>query len=438
MSLRAYRASILHFLGDPDELPLEQSYEYFEDGLLVVDGDTIVAAGEAQSLLPDLPADLVPEDFRGKLICPGFIDTHIHYPQTEMVAAYGEQLLQWLETYTFPTEARFADEAHATAIAERFLDELLRCGTTTALVFGTVHPQSVDAFFSAAQGRRLRMICGKVMMDRNAPEELTDTAESGYDDSKALIERWHDRDRLRYAITPRFSPTSSPEQLAAAGRLLAEHPGVHMHTHLSENRDEVAWVAELFPDCENYLDTYDTAGLLGRRSMFAHCIHLEDREWQRLAQSESNIAFCPGSNLFLGSGLFNLKRAVEEGVCVGLGTDIGAGDSFSILETMADAYKTQQLAGYKLTPFKAFYLATLGGARSLDCEAHIGNFTPGKEADFLVLDPAATPLLEFRWAQCRKLLEQLFVLAMLGDDRAVLATYVAGECAHHRDKKETP
>ncbi|TXS95313.1 guanine deaminase [Parahaliea maris] len=437
MSLEAFRGDILHFLQDPDSVPLAESYQYIEDGLLLVEDGRVSATGPASALLPELPPGTPLNDYPGKLLCPGFVDTHIHYPQTKMVAAYGEQLLQWLETYTFPTEAEFADRAHAAAIAERFLDELLRCGTTTAQVFGTVHPESVDAFFAVAEQRNLRMICGKVLMDRNAPEALTDTAESGYQQSRELIERWHGKGRLRYAVTPRFAPTSTPEQLEQAGRLLREHPGVHLHTHLSENRDEVAWVRELFPDCAHYLDTYDQAGLLGRRSVFAHGIHLEDAEWQRLAETESNIAFCPGSNLFLGSGLFKLQRAVQQGIRVGLGTDIGAGHTFSILETMADAYKTQQLSGYKLTPFKAFYLATLGGASSLDCQQHIGNFEAGKEADFLVLDPAATPMLAFRYQHCASLLEKLFVLAMLGDDRAILATYIAGHCAHHRDDTDT-
>jgi guanine deaminase len=435
--MQAYRASILHFLNDPDEVGEEASYQYLEDGVLVIDKGRVQQLGSAHELLPTLPDDITVQDYSGKLICPGFVDTHVHFPQTEMIAAYGEQLLEWLETYTFPTEAKFADKQYAADIAQRFLTELLRCGTTTALVFGTVHPQSVDAFFEACEARNLRMIAGKVLMDRHAPDYLTDTAESGYRDSKALIEKWHDRGRLRYAVTPRFSPTCSPEQLARAGQLLTEHPGVYMHTHLSENPSEVAWAKELFPDSQHYLDSYDQAGLLGKRSVFAHCIHLEDGEWQRLAQSESNIAFCPASNLFLGSGMFNLERAVNEGVGVGLGTDVGAGNTFSILETLADAYKSQQLRGYKLTPFKAFYLATLGGARCLDSDDLIGNFETGKEADFLVIDKAATPMMEFRISHCTSLLEQLFVLAMLGDDRNIQATYIAGQLAHQRTTQET-
>lgn len=430
--MEAFRAELLHFIDDPDRVSESESYRYFEDGMLIVDDGKVIAAGSAKDLLPDLAKDTTVTEYPNSLIMPGFVDTHIHYPQTEIVAAYGEQLLEWLNTYTFPVESKFSDPAYAREISDRFLDELLRCGTTTALVFGTVHKESVDAFFEACEERNLRMIAGKVMMDRNAPDYLVDTAQSSYDDSKALIEKWHNKGRLRYAVTPRFSPTSTPEQLRKAGQLLEEHPGVYLHTHMSESADEVVWVEELFPDCDHYLHTYDEAGLLGRRSVFAHCIHLNDEEWDRLAETQSNIAFCPTSNLFLGSGLFNLKRAVEKNIGVGLGTDIGGGTSFSILQTLGEAYKVQQLRGEKLTPFKAFYLATLGGARALDMDDLIGNFEPGKEADFIVLDKAPTPLLEFRLANCKSLMETLFVMAIMGDDRSIAATYSAGKQVHSR------
>ena len=429
--MQAFRASILHFLDDPDLVGEADSYQYFEDGILLVKDGQIEAVGNADELLAAHPEARL-HNFENALITPGFIDTHIHYPQTEIIAAYGEQLLEWLETYTYPAETKFADRTYARSMAERFLDELLRCGTTTALVFGTVHPGSVDAFFEACEQRELRMIAGKVLMDRNAPDELLDTAEQGYLDSKNLIEKWHGRGRLSYAVTPRFAATSTPRQLQLAGRLLREHPGVFLQTHLSENSTELRWVEELYPGSKHYLDVYDQAGLTGRRSVFAHCLHLCGGEWRRLAETSSNIAFCPASNLFLGSGLFKLKRAVAEGVCVGLGTDVGAGPSFSILQTLADAYKTQQLQEYSLTPFKAFYLATLGGARCLDSEHLIGNFAAGKEADFLVLDKAASPLLEYRMRHCDSLAEQLFVLAMLGDDRMTGAVYVAGRLAYRK------
>ena len=428
--MEAFRASVLHFVDDPDRVGEKDSYQYFEDGMLVVDDGKVVAAGYAEDLIPYLQRGTQITECANSLLMPGFVDTHIHYPQTEMVAAYGEQLLEWLNTYTFPVESKFSNPAYAREIAERFLNEMLRCGTTTALVFGTVHKESVDAFFQACEERNLRMIAGKVMMDRNAPDYLMDTPQSSYEDSKALIEKWHDKGRLRYAVTPRFAPTSTPEQLAKAGQLLQEHPGVYLHTHMSESANEVVWVEELFPECDHYLHTYDDAGLLGRRSVFAHCIHLNDEEWDRLEETQSNIAFCPTSNLFLGSGLFNLKRAVEQNIGVGIGTDIGGGTSFSILQTLGEAYKVQQLRGEKLTPFKAFYLATLGGAKALDMEDLIGNFQAGKEADFIILDKASTPLLEFRLQQCKSLMETLFVLAIMGDDRSISATYSAGELVH--------
>ncbi|MEH6611139.1 MAG: guanine deaminase [Halioglobus sp.] len=432
--MQAYRASILHFLDDPDKVDPDASYEYFEDGVLLVSEGKIQRVGPAEETLAGLDPGVPVQEYPDALIIPGFVDTHIHYPQTEMIASYGEQLLEWLNTYTFPVEHRFSDLDYAREIAERFLDELLRNGTTTALVFGTVHKESVESFFEACEARNLRMIAGKVMMDRNAPDYLLDSPDSSYKDSKELIEKWHDRGRLRYAVTPRFAPTSTPEQLKKAGQLLQEHPGVYLHTHMSENADEVVWVEELFPHCDHYLHSYDEAGLLGRRSVFAHCIHLNDEEWSRLSETQSNIAFCPSSNLFLGSGLFNLKRAVAHDIGVGLGTDVGGGTSFSLIQTMAEAYKVLQLRGEKLTPFKAFYLATLGGARALDMDDLIGNFESGKEADFIVLDKAPTPFMKFRLAHCKDLFELLFVIATLGDDRTIKATYSAGVRVHDRDQ----
>ena len=434
--IKIFRAEILHFLDDPSAVGDEKSYEYFPDGLLIVKNGKISALGAARDLLPTLPPDLEVVQHRNSLILPGFIDCHVHYPQTEMVAAYGEQLLEWLEAYTFPTEREFSDPVKASRVADLFLDELLRNGTTTALAVATVHKTSVDAYFTAARTRRMRMICGKVLMDRNAPDYLTDTPESGYRDSRALIEQWHGTGRLMYAVTPRFAPTSSDEQLTGAGRLLKEHEGLYLHTHLAENRAEVAWVRELFPHCSGYLDVYDRFGLLGRLSIFAHCIHLSDGEFQRLGASGSGIAFCPTSNLFLGSGLFSLAKAEAAGVKVGLATDTGAGTSFSLLQTINEAYKTQQLQNHRLSPLKSYYLATLGGARALELDRHIGNFLPGKEADFVVLDYRATPILELRLDNCRGLSDRLFVMAMLGDDRVVKATYVMGREAYRKNSRQ--
>jgi len=430
--LKIYRAEILHFLDDPAIAGEAESYQYFSDGVLVVKNGRVEAVGPSHELLPNLPAELEVVHYRDCLILPGFIDCHVHYPQTEIVAAYGAQLLDWLENYTFPTEREFSDPNKARRVAELFLDELLRNGTTTALAIATVHETSVDAYFTAARTRRMRMICGKVLMDRNAPDYLLDTPETGYRESKALIERWHGKGRLSYAVTPRFAPTCSDEQLTRAGQLLREHPDVYLHTHLAENLDEVKWVKELFPMCSGYLDVYDHFGLLGRHSIFAHCIHLNAAEFALLHKTGSGIAFCPTSNLFLGSGLFNLTRAENKKVNVGFGTDTGAGTSFSLLQTINEAYKTQQLRGHPLSALKSLYLATLGGARTLDLDGVIGNFEPGKEADFVVLDYRSTPILALRLERCNRLADKLFVLAILGDDRAVKATYVLGKEAYRR------
>jgi len=419
----AYRGSLLHFTDDPTRDPAAQ--HYLDDGLLIIaDGKVVAAKPFAEASAAELA--LPRTDYRGKLLLPGFIDTHIHFPQTEMVAAYGEQLLEWLNTYTFPTERKFADPDYAARRASFFIDELLRNGTTTALVFATVHPASVDALFAAADAKRMRLIAGKVLMDRNAPDYLTDTAEDGYRQSQALIAKWHHHHRLLYAVTPRFAPTSSPDQLAAAGKLFHETPDLYLHTHLSENQNEIAWVKSLFPEREGYLDVYDHYGLTGPRAVFAHGIHLEAKEQQTLAASGSAVAFCPTSNLFLGSGLFRLHPLKNAGVRVGLGTDIGAGTSFSLLQTLNEGYKVQQLQGEKLSAAEGLYQATLGGARALYLEDKLGNFLPGKEADFVVLEWAATPLQQLRQENSRDLADRLFALMMLGDERNVAATYVDG------------
>ncbi len=420
INLTAHRGEIIHFLSN------ENNYQHFEDGLLIIEDGHIHSVGDSKILLKTLPQNTKITEHPNCLITPGFVDTHVHYPQCEIIASYGKQLLEWLETYTFPAEQKFKDPEYASKIASFFLDQLLTNGTTTALVFGTVHPQSVDAFFSEAQKRKLRMICGKVMMDRNAPDALLDTPETSYQESLDLIEKWHNKDRLRYAVTPRFAPTSTDEQLAQAGRLLQEYPDVHFQTHISENKKECEWVAELFPERSNYLDVYDHHGLLGKRSVFAHGIHLDDSEFKRLAETDSALAFCPASNLFIGSGLFNLHKANHFGVKIGLGTDIAGGDSFSILKAINEAYKIQQLQGNSLSAFESLYLATLGGAKALDLHDKIGNFEVGKEADFVILDYHATQLIKFKIEQCDSMDERLFSLLMLADDRAVKDTYIMG------------
>ncbi|MFZ1344643.1 guanine deaminase [Thiothrix eikelboomii] len=425
----AFRAAVLHFLDDPDNDLESPHLEYFPDGILLTHQGYIVELGAAEQMLASLPADCELIHYPDHLLIPGLIDTHIHYPQTDMIAAYGEQLLQWLETYTFPTERQFADKAHAREVAEFFLDELLRNGTTTALVFGTVHPASVEAFFEAAEARNLRMIAGKVLMDRHCPAYLQDTPETAYTDSKTLIEKWHGRGRLSYAVTPRFAPTSSREQLAKAGELLTEYPDVYLHTHVAENHAEVAWVADLFPESRSYLDVYQQYGLLRPRAVLAHCIHLDAEDRACMATTGTAAAFCPSSNLFIGSGLFDLHLTKEADVRVGLGTDVGGGNYFSLLRGINDAYKITQLLGKKLSAFQALYLATLGGAKALYLDDKIGNFAVGKEADFVVLNLKATPLLTRRLQHCQSLHDQLFAILMLGDDRLVTASYVMGKAA---------
>jgi guanine deaminase len=358
--VRALRASILHCLADPGDESSESAYEYFDDGLLLVDDGHVVAAGDAAHLLGDLTADAELVDYAGKLIVPGFIDCHVHFPQLDIIGSYGAQLLDWLNQYAFPAEAKFADLEYAREVAGVFIDELLANGTTTALVFGTVHAHSADAIFEAAETKGMRLVAGKVLMDSNCPAELRDDAETGYTESKALIERWHGKGRLGYAITPRFALTSSAEQLAAAGRLANEYPDVWVHTHLAENMDEVEEIAKLFPDSRSYLDVYKEHGLLRERSVFAHCLHMDDEDRANMSAHGGAAAFCPTSNLFLGSGLFDLPAIRAAGIRCGLGTDVGGGTSLSLLRTASEAYKVLHLQEHALPATRALYLATLG------------------------------------------------------------------------------
>jgi guanine deaminase len=415
------------FLTDP-----ATAFVHEPDGVIVCRDGLIEAVGDARTVLATLSEPVEVTAYPGCVICPGFIDTHVHYVQTGIIGAFGDQLLDWLNDYAFPAELAFADPTHARAAAELFCDELLRNGTTTALVFCSVHPQSVDALFEAASRRNMRIAAGKVLMDRNAPHDLTDTAQTGYDQSKALIEAWHGQGRNLYAITPRFAGTSTPAQLDAAGALWAEHPGVLVQTHIAENPAEIAWTASLFPERRDYFDVYAHHGLAGPGAVFAHAVHLSEPELCACHDTRSALSHCPSSNLFLGSGLFRLSAAKNPArpVETGLGTDVGAGTSLSILRTLGDAYKVSQLIGAPLDAVRGLYLATLGGARAMGLADRIGSFAPGMEADFAVLDPAATPLLAYRTARSGSIEETLFVLMTLGDDRAVRATWVAGREAH--------
>ena len=411
---------------------IEGSMRHIQDGLLLIKNGKIDWFGPWEDGRHLVPEGVTVSDYSGKLIVPGFIDGHIHYPQTEMIGAYGEQLLEWLNNYTFPTERRYGNIDYAKDKAKFFVNQLLRNGTTTALTFCSVHPESVDALFETAEQINMRMIAGKVMMDRNAPDYLQDTAQSSYDESKALIKRWHEKGRALYAITPRFAPTSTPEQLDAAAALMKEHPSCYMQTHLSENKNEIAWVKSLFPENSGYLDVYHRRGLTGKRSVFAHCIHLEEDEWDCMRDTDSVIAFCPTSNFYLGSGLFDWRKAEKNKVRITTSTDVGAGTSFSLIQTLNEAYKVLQMQGQKMSAFESLYSATLGSAAALDLQDKIGNFSVGKEADFVVLNPTATPLQQLRYDNSKSLQDRLFVLFTLGDDRNVYRTYVDGRVVYER------
>lgn len=425
------RGDILYFTENPADHG-RAAYCYIENGALLVDNGKIHQIGQNADLTRLIQSGTEVFDYPDGLIMPGFIDTHIHYPQTDMIASYGEHLLQWLEKYTFPTETSFSDFALATGTADFFLNELLRNGTTTACVYGSVHPQSVDAFFSASQRRNMRMICGKVLMDRHAPALLRDTPESAYQQSKTLIDRWHHNGRQLYALTPRFAITSSPEQLGKLSLLLQEYPDLWVQTHIAEDKSEVNKVNALYPDAAHYLDVYDRYGLLTPKSIFAHGIYLTSEEIARLKQAGSGIAFCPSSNMFLGSGLLDLQTLTDAKVNLSLATDVGAGTSFSMLQTMADAYKVARLTGSALSSLQTFYMATLGNARAIKLDDWIGSFNIGSEADMIVLDKSCTPLLSRRIKHCNNLEEILFIFMILGDDRAVKATWVNGSCVYEK------
>jgi guanine deaminase len=426
----AHRGQLLSFVSDPGAGADAASYHFYPDGAFVVDNGRIAALGPADSILAELPGDFPVFDHGRHLLLPGFIDTHIHYPQTDVIAAGGRQLLDWLENHAFVEEGRFGNPQHAAEVSEFFLDELARNGTTTAQVFCTVHPASVDAFFAAADRRHLRMIAGKVLMDRNAPPELCDSPAGADRESRMLLERWHGRDRLLYAITPRFAATSSVAQLQIAGQLARDFPDAFVHSHLAENHDEIRWIRELYPASRSYLEVYDRFGLLRERAVYAHCIHLDETDRRRLAQSGAAAAFCPTSNLYLGSGLFDLGAADAAGLRFSTATDVGGGTSFNMLRTLDEARKVARLQGQDLSPLRAFYLATLGAARCLKLDDCIGRLEVGAEADFIVLNLGATALMARRAAAATTLSDLLLILLTLGDDRTIAATYILGRQVH--------
>ncbi len=412
---------VIRFEGDPFAQP--DAARHHNHGAVLVEAGRIAAVGEAADLRARFPQARV-RDYGGKLISAGFIDAHVHYPQTAIIASWGKRLIDWLNTYTFPEEMRFADRAYADEVAGRYLDLVLERGTTTVCSYATIHPESVDAIFSAAQARGMRVFAGKTCMDRNAPEGLRDTPQSAYDDSKRLLQAWHGVDRLSYVITPRFSPTSTPEQLAALGALWREYPDCLMQTHLSEQTDEIAWVKDLFPQSRDYLDTYEAQGLLREGAVYGHAIHLTDREKARLIEAGASLVHCPTSNTFIGSGLFDMGLA--RSLRVGLATDTGGGSNFSMPRTMAAAYEVAQLRGQSLHPSQLWWLATQGSARALRCEDRIGNIAPGMEADLVVIDLASTPAIAQATARADDLWQALFPTIMMGDDRAVADVWVGG------------
>ncbi len=439
MTVTALRGRIVGFRDDPFLQSPSACLQYEPDGLVLIRDGHIELVGPYAELAQTLPPGTPLHEYGDAIISAGFVDAHVHFPQLGVVAAPGEQLLEWLERYVFPAEARFADETHAERVAGLFLRELLRNGTTTACVYCSVHPQSVDAFFRESERFNTRMIAGKVLMDRNAPPALRDTARTGHDDSLALIRRWHRRGRQSYAVTPRFAASCSPEQLEAAGDLLRRDDDLFVQTHLSENHAEIAWVKQLFPDSASYLDVYDRYGLVGERTVLGHGIHLDEADFCSCHRRGAALAHCPTSNRFLGSGAFRLFEARDgrRPVNVALGTDIGAGTSLSQLATLGETYKTAQAVGRgTLGAIQGFWLATLGGARALRLDDRIGRIAPGFEADLVVLDPGATDLLSFRTEQGGDIEDTLFALMTLGDDRAVRATWVAGVCVYDRNRAE--
>ncbi|SFR34367.1 guanine deaminase [Yoonia tamlensis] len=416
----------LGFCGNPLVEDWQDAVVFDSAGAVLIDGDRIVQTGPAAMLRAAHP-DANVTDYGDALISAGFVDAHMHYPQTAMIASWGKQLIDWLNTYTFPEEARFADPAYAADIAGRTLDLALDHGTTTLTSFCTIHPASVDAFFGAAGARNMAVVAGKTCMDRNAPENLRDTPQSAYDDSKALLEKWHGKGRANYAITPRFSPTSTPDQLTALGALWAEHPDCLMQTHLSEQLPEIDWVRGLFPDARDYLDTYEAFGLLGEKGLYGHAIHLEPREIDRLRDVGAAVVHCPTSNTFIGSGLFDLMGLAKAGLSIGLATDTGGGSSFSMLRTMAAAYEIGQLRGTALHPAQLMWLATEGSAKALHMQGQIGHLGAGAMADITVIDLASTPAISQRSARASDIWDALFPTIMMGDDRAIRDVYVAGK-----------
>ena len=426
MTTQLLLGQTLGFSGNPLTGDWVDAVQFDSAGGIVIRDGTISAVGDGATLRKAHP-DAEVTDYGDALISAGFVDAHMHYPQTGIIASWGKQLIDWLNTYTFPEEARFCDPDYAAEVAGRTLDLALAHGTTTLASFCTVHPTSVDAFFAAAATRDMAVIAGKTCMDRNAPDTLRDTAQSAYDDSKSLLEKWHGVGRAQYAITPRFSPTSTPDQLKALGALWTEHPDCLMQTHLSEQKAEIEWVHDLFPNARDYLDTYEAFGLLGPKGLYGHAIHLEPREIDRLREVGAAVVHCPTSNTFIGSGLFDLMGLARAGLRIGLATDTGGGSSFSMLRTMAAAYEIGQLRGVAMHSSQLMWLATEGAAQALHANNQIGGLKVGRMADITVLNLRSTAAIAQRFAQAKDIWDAVFSTIMMGDDRAVRDVWSAGK-----------
>lgn len=431
MTSSLLRGRTLSFHRRPESLDDQASFAYEENGALLIEDGKILAHGAYDAVRAQAPAETVEIDHRPHLILPGFIDTHLHFPQMQVIGSYAANLLEWLNTYTFPEECRFVESAHATRIAGRLFDELVRHGTTTAVAYCSVHKASADAFFAESLRRGLCMVAGKVMMDRNAPQGLLDTPQMGYDETRAIIEQWHGKGRNHVAITPRFAITSTPAQMEAAQALALEFPDLHIQTHLSENIEEIDYTCSLYPDAIDYTDIYAHYGLLGPKTLLGHAIHLSEREMDALSEAGSIAVHCPTSNLFLGSGLFPWRKLTrrDRPVRVSIATDIGGGTSYSMLRTLDEAYKIQQLLGERLNPLESFHMMTRGNAEALGLVDRIGTLEPGSDADIVVLNAGATPAMAMKMEVVNRLTEELFLLQTMGDDRAVIETYVAGKPA---------
>ncbi|WP_289034053.1 guanine deaminase [uncultured Roseibium sp.] len=421
------RGRLLSFKSAPSGPDDTSAYMYEEDGALLIRDGKIIASGAYSQVLIAASQTAQEVDHRPHLLLPGLIDTHIHFPQAQVIASWADQLLDWLNDYTFPAEQKFADKVHGARIAKGFYDALLANGTTTAVAYCSSHPNSVEAYFEEAEHRGMLMVGGKTMMDRNAPEALCDTARSSYDDSKALLQKWHGRGRAHYAITPRFAITSTPAQLEAAGALLKEHPDCHLQTHINENHNEIALTRELYPDAADYLGIYEDFGLLGPKTLLGHCIHMNERELGVMKDTGSVAVFCPTSNLFLGSGLFDKARLEGAGIRTAIATDVGGGTNYSMLGTLDEGYKVLQLQRQRLHPLETFYWATKGNADALSLSDRIGTLEAGTDADVIVLNAGATQPMALRMETIETLPEELFLLQTLGDDRSVVETYVSGE-----------